>query len=572
MRVLKVCCTTLLAVASLLSVATAQSLGKATLSRITLKGTSILGASTATHNTVTVQGEMPNIDLVTARKHSVSNTTTASPTALSVPMPRLNAISTGSPSVNFAGLTTVDNAIANGSVVTPPDQGLCAGHGYVMEAINSTLAVYSSSGARLTTPEGVSTFFSLDPGVNPILSDPRCYYDAPTQRWFVSMINVLNFNTGRSNIALAVSQTSDPTGAFNIYSIDTTDDGLNGTPANPGCNASDPCFGDQPTLGADANGIYLTTNEFGLFANVFNGAQVYAISKSGLESGSLPPVVHIGNLPLAEGPAYSIQPASSPDLSSEQAPGVEYFLSALDFTGSLDNRIAVWALSNTSSLDSASPAVTLTSQILQSEVYGQPYPVTQKPGPYPLGQALGEPEEYIDSGDDRMQNVVYSSGHLWGGLNTIVSDGTNFNTGIAYFVVNPSMSGSSVSGKLQGQGYVSVAGNSVLYPGTAVTADGTAAVSFTVAGPGYYPSAAYAHVTPSHATGVQIVAAGAGPQDDFSGYPEFGGGGVARWGDYSWGVADGSSLWFATELIPGGISGANFYTDFGTQVFSVNLH
>ena len=570
MRTLKVCCTTLAAAASLLSVASAQSLGKTTLSRIALKGTSSLGAASATYNSVSILNSAPQVDLVGARKASVSGSQSASPAALSVPMPALNAISTGSPSVNFPGLTTVDNAIANGFVVTPPDQGLCAGHGYVMEAINLTLAVYSNSGARLTTPESVNTFFNANPK-STFLSDPRCYYDAPTQRWFISMINVLDSYTGRSNIVLAVSQTSDPSGAFNIYSIDTTDDGLNGTPADSSCSTSEPCFGDQPTLGADANGIYVTTNEFNLVTGAFNGAQVYALSKSGLESGSIPTVVHIGNLPLAEGLAYSIQPASSPDLSSEQAPGVEYFLSALDFFGTLDNRVALWALSNTGSLSSTSPSVTLSNQILNSEVYGQPYPVVQKPGPYPLGQSLGEPEEYIDAGDDRMQNAVYASGHLWAGLNTIVYDGANINTGIAYFDVKPSMSGNSVSGKLQGQGYIAINGNSVIYPGTGVTADGAAAVSFTVAGPGYYASAAYAHITPSHATGVNIVAAGQAPQDDFSGYPEFGGGGVARWGDYSWGVADGSSLWFATEFIPGGISGADFYTDFGTQVFKVNL-
>ncbi len=578
MRSFQLCCVTMLAAASILSTAAAQSLGKTTLSHLTIKGTSVLGAASKAYTSINMLNTAPQVDLVGARKHSVSSSSPTSPAVLSVPTPRLNAISAASPSVNFTGLTTMDNANYDGFVVSPPDQGLCAGHGYVMEAINLTLAVYNRSGARLSTPESLYSFFGLDPNTNPILSDPRCYYDGPTQRWFVSMINVLNNATGRSNLVLAVSQTSDPTGAYTLYAIDTTDDGLNGTPADSGCNASDPCFGDQPTLGADANGIYITTNEFGLFANVFNGAQVYALSKTGLESGSISTVVHIGNLPLAEGVAYSIQPASSPDLNGEQGDqgdghnsGVEFFLSALDFTGTLDNRIAVWALSNTASLNSASPSVALSNQIIQSEVYGQPSPVAQMPGPYPLGQAFGEPEEFIDSGDDRMQNAVYSSGHLWAGLNTIVSDGSTTNTGIAYFDVHPSMEDGSLSARVQGQGYVAVAGNSAIYPGTGVTADGTAAVSFTVAGPGYYPSAAFAHINPSHSGRVQIVAPGQAPQDDFSGYPEFGGAGIARWGDYSWGVADGNSLWFATEFIPGGIDSASFYTDFGTQVFKVNL-
>jgi hypothetical protein len=323
-------------------------------------------------------------------------------------------------------------------------------------------------------------------------------------------------------------------------------------------------------LGADRNGIYLTTNEFGVFTNVFNGAQIYAISKVALEAGTATTLVHFGNLPLAEGMSYSVQPASSPDLSEEEGSGTEYFLSALDFFNTNDNRIAVWALTNTSSLGRTNPTVTLVNTIVNSEVYGIPPNPTQKVGPYPLGQSLGEPEETIDSGDDRMQNVVFASGHIWGGLTTVVSDGTNVNAGIAYFDVKPSFSGKKMTATVQGQSYVSINGNSVIYPGIGVTSDGGAAAAFTVVGPSYFPSAAYARLTPSHAIGVNIVAAGTAPQDDFSGYPEFGGAGAARWGDYSWGVADGGSLWLATEYIPGGIDAVSYFTDFGTFVFSIN--
>ena len=303
----------------------------------------------------------------------------------------------------------------------------------------SSLVVFNDAGARISAPDAVNAFFGADPS-STFISDPRCYYDRATQRWFVSVTNVYDStNNYRSNLFLAVSQTSDPRGAYFVYSIDTTDDGLDGTPSNPGCSTDAPCFGDQPTLGADAYGVYLTTNEFSQFSNTFNGSQIYAISKSALEAGTASSLVHIGDIPLAEGIAYSVQPASSPDLSDEDRSGVEYFLSALDFYGTLDNRIAVWAMGNTNSLASSTPSVTLTDVIVRSEAYGLPPNATQKAGPYPLGQSLGEPEELIDSGDDRMQNVVYASGHLWGGLNTIVSDGTNTNAGIAYFDVKPDL-------------------------------------------------------------------------------------------------------------------------------------
>ena len=517
-------------------------------------------------------------DLIAARRGStpkaLATATAATAGALRVPAPDPNKVKNGGNQVGFEGLTTVDTANTNGFTVTPPDQGLCVGNGFVMETINLVTAVYNKTGIQLTTPVSVNSFFGADLNTT-FLSDPRCYYDIPTQRWFVSITNVFNTVTSRSNLFLAVSHTSDPRGAYTVYSIDTTDDGLNGTPNNPGCT---PCFGDQPLLGADSFGIYITTNEFGLFNNSFNGAQIYALSKATLEAGGVPTVVHIGNLPLAEGIAYSLQPASSPDLEDETtanlkyetSPGLEYFLSALDFNGTLDNRIAVWALTNTSSLSQPSPSVSLTNVVINSEVYGQPPPATQKVGSYPLGHSLGKPEETLASGDDRMQQVVFASDHLWGALNTVVSDGTSQNVGIAYFEVEPSMKHDKLSAKLEGQNYLSVKGASVMYPAVGVTAEGTAAIAFTLTGRSYFPSAAFAHVNASHATSVNLVAAGAAPQDDFSGYPPFGTG-SARWGDYSWAVADGDSLWLATEYIPGGIDSLTYGTNFGTFIYEVDL-
>ena len=565
----------LLAAGMVPSATTQAAVGKVILGTTRITGTSVIGGgSYPVYNSIFTPYLKPDFDLVEARRNSASNQRASKSSvilaALSIPAPPPNSVTNRRANVGFEGLTTIDTANTNGFVTTPPDQALCAGHGFVLEAINLSLVVFSDTGTRLSVPESLNAFFAADPNTT-YLSDPRCYYDRPTQRWFVSITNVLDFNTGRSNLFLAVSQTSDPRGAFFIYSIDTTEDGLNGTPSNSGCSTASPCFGDQPTLGADAYGVYLTTNEFGVFANVFNGAEIYAISKAALEAGTASSLVHIGNLRLAEGIAYSVQPASSPDLSEEEGSGVEYFLSSLDFFGTLDNRIAVWALANTRSLNRPTPSVTLMNAVINSEVYGQPAAVTQKAGPYPLGQSLGEPEEKIDSGDDRMQNVVFAGGHLWGGLNTIVSDGTSTNAGIAYFDVRPNLTRNGLAATVRGQSYVSVAGNSVIYPGIAVTADGTAAAAFTVAGPSYFPSAAYARLTPSRATSVNIVAAGAAPQDDFSGYPEFGGAGTARWGDYSWGVADGESLWLATEYIPGGIDSYSYFTDFGTFVYKVNL-
>jgi hypothetical protein len=78
-----------------------------------------------------------------------------------------------------------------------------------------------------------------------------------------------------------------------------TNDGRNGEQTHPGC----PCEGDQPLLGIDANGVYITTNEFPINGPGFNGAQIYAIQKSALVAGTTPNVQRFegtqGPVPLA---------------------------------------------------------------------------------------------------------------------------------------------------------------------------------------------------------------------------------------------------------------------------------
>jgi hypothetical protein len=103
------------------------------------------------------------------------------------------------------------------------------------------------------------------------------------------------------------------------------------------------------------------------------------------------------------------------------------------------------------------------------------------------------------------------------------------------------------------QGYVVVNGNAVLRPSISVDAQGRGAVGFTLAGPDYYPSAAFVSMDLTSATpsAVSIAAAGTGPEDGFTGYPGGAFPGIARWGDFSTTVTspDGT-IWMASEYIP----------------------
>ena len=488
---------------------------------------------------------------------------------------------------SFNGLSHVDQRTANGGnqfSIEPPDQALCVGNGYVVEAVNDVIRVFDTSGTPLTGVEDLNTFFGLaaqvvrgPPRVNgPFLSDPKCFYDKQTRRWFVSELMEDNGNNEGATIRnfnlLAVSQTSDPTGAFTVFKYDVTDDGLKGTPNHGGC----PCFGDQPLLGADKFGIYQSTNEFG---GTFNGAQIYAISKAALVAAAdspgspLPVVVHIDasqQLVPFGGLSYSIQPAVSPKAGKNNddndddggfrvRTGVEYFLSALQFgvAGTpdehFDNRIAVWALTNTRSLNTDFPTLTLSFDVIRSETYGQPDNADQKPGPIPLGMSLDPPEplELIQTNDDRMNQVVFANGRLYSGVNTKLTVAGESRTGIAWFAVKPKFEGPTLKGRVVRQGYVAVAGNNVMYPSVGVNRDGEGAIGVTLVGPDYFPSAAYAVLNEGGTSPfVHVAAAGQGPEDGFTGYKAFGGNGAARWGDYSAAVWDGERIWFANEYIP----------------------
>lgn len=518
-----------------------------------------------------------------------------------------SAIAAANPgSSGFTGVTFKDHRDAdNGNQTsdTPPDQGLCAGNGIVIEPVNTTFSIYSSAGSRTGGPTSLTEFFTQEheidrtvdpPTFGPFLSDPKCYYDPDVNRFFMTILQLPftpdgEFVNGRSNVLIAVSKTGAPSTSrddWSFFALNTTDDGSasadgsgNTMPSNPGC----PCFGDQPLLGADKYGIYITTNEFSILGPEFNGAQVYAISKSALLGGTLTyQAFHGAPIALAEGPAYSLQPATSPTTADWNTSnnGTEFMLSALDFDGTTDNRIAAWALTNTKSLNDPTPAVNLAGPaVIASEAYGQPPNAQQKNGPTPLGDALGEREEQVATNDDRMNQVVYAAGTLWGAVNTVVrtSNGASTSTdrsGIAYFAVTPSApTATSVSGTIAKQGYVALGNNdNAFFPSIAVNSAGKGVMTFSIAGQHFFPSAAYTTIDATNGAGpIHIAAAGAGPTDDISGYAAFGGDGVARWGDYSAAVPDADgSIWIATEYIPGGFGFPDYLNNWGTWVGHVS--
>jgi hypothetical protein len=527
----------------------------------------------------------PEVDVSTTKPQISGNTSPARVPAAHVPTPAGNALISGGGNnfVGFDGLTHLDQRLASGGnqfSLEPPDHGLAVSNNFVVEAVNDAVAVYSHSGALLSGPISVNQFLGLPPSIdrtkNPLVfgpypADPRVYYDSATSRFFLT-VTVLTLDQNENFVApstvyVAVSQTSDPTGAWTVLALDVTNDG---GPFSP-C----PCFGDQPLLGADANGFYISTNAFNIATRSFAGGNIYAMSKAALESATSGPItaVRFGNLTEAEAPfAFSIQPATTAP-GANNATNTEYFVSSLDFTNTVDNRLVVWALKGTNTLGSASPSLSLVNSVVDTQSYGAPPQMQQKAGPYPLGQSLKEHEELVASNDDRLQQVVLSGGNLWTSLTTSAKT-TNgpVRAAAAYFILHPTVSSGQVSATVVNQGYVSINSpnqDNVVFPSIAVNANGQGLMGFSVVGTDFFPSAGYASIDAVNGAGpIHIAAAGVLPEDGFTGYFAFGGSRVARWGDYSAAVADPSgALWIANEYIPNAPRTAN--ANWGTFISKV---
>jgi hypothetical protein len=480
----------------------------------------------------------------------------------------------------FEGEDIQDTVFTNGSEVEPPDQGLCGGTvegtTYLFESVNLSIALYDTTTSKLTPSVDLNSFFGqapvFDPDTErygPFLSDPKCYFDPVLRRWYhtVLLLGVRpktgDFN-GKAATLIAASTSSDPLGTYNLYSIDASD------PGGEGC----PCFGDQPLLGADRRGLYVSTAEYGIDTDAFHGAQIFALDKVALATGSGGNVVHIDTGTQKTG---TVQPATSPNGGYETAlGGTEYFLAAFDCeppdchvdADSLENTIEIFALTHTDSIRTANPQLKLSSKLLPSETYGQPVPQRQKPGFHPYGASLGEPVPKVESNDARMNQVVFTGGRLWSGLTTIVRPGPR--DGIAWFEVQPllALQKDQVSGEIKQQGYLATAdtGGFLSFPSVGVSDAGRGVIAYSLMGDRYWPSTAWTGIDRQGlTTNVRVAQPGAKPEDGFSCYPndEF----LCRWGDYtaSFALPDGT-VWSATEFIG---NQRTTYANWSTFVFPV---
>ena len=170
---------------------------------------------------------------------------------------------------NFGGLSLTNITTLNGFGLAPPDTNGAIGVNNFVEFINGGYAVYNRNGS-LAAPAISDTAFWTSAGIsatllNEGLSDPRIKYDAASQRWFAAEITLGNSSLLNNSVLVAVSNTSNPLSGWKATSYNV---------------AGAASFNDYPTLGVDANAIYIGTNNFDT-AN-YVGTSLSSIPKSSL--------------------------------------------------------------------------------------------------------------------------------------------------------------------------------------------------------------------------------------------------------------------------------------------------
>lgn len=496
-----------------------------------------------------------------------SNTPIVTPTQIgSVPTSRVKSAK---------GLNAWDNVQANGYDLTPPDQGLCVGNGYIVEPINVVVAIYDTNFKRLSGDMALNAFFGLPSTW--FTSDPKCYFDPGTNRFFMTILSIADSQT-QFFVNIAVSQTANPSLGWYLYDLETT-------------GACQPvvgdCLADQPLIGANRDGLFISGNMFSFNGLQFFGSDIFMMDKLQLASGSVLVPAYV--VPMCEfsgdcngATPYviaSLQPGFSPTTGAweNRFNGTEYFLAAEDYIGAGASSVLLGAFTNTGTLRGLGvPSVFVTLKDVDTEDYILPYEFAAQKydGVAPLASAYGaDAAGPIQNNDDRMNQVVFVNRLLWSGVNTTVwqrfagappvspngqtvvriGSYNELHSAIAWWAIRPTWTrAGELAGTVVKQDYVAPAHEDAVFPSIGVNSLGKGAMAFTLTGKDYYPTAAWVRVNALDGQSkIFIAAKGKGTLDDFCEYDISCGSGVLRprFGDYSAAVAGGANIFMATEYV-----------------------
>ena len=142
----------------------------------------------------------------------------------------------------------------------PPDPELAAGPNHLIAVVNVAFEIYDKTGFSLQLPTTFESFMGVNSKCTNVF-DPNALYDEANDRF------ILGIATGGGYYCVAVSQTSDPTGSWNIYAFQT---------------ATGAEFFDYPHAGVGRDAIFVGSN---IFQRTFKEGRIFALDKTAMYAG-----------------------------------------------------------------------------------------------------------------------------------------------------------------------------------------------------------------------------------------------------------------------------------------------
>jgi hypothetical protein len=240
-----------------------------------------------------------------------------------------------------------------------------------MTALNTQVQVQSRSGAIVGPAVSISAFWSaVDATAEPF--DPHVVYDAAGGRWIFTASG--NVQSSSSEILVAVSQTSDPTGNWSKWKFKTDPTGTN--------------WADYDQVGFNRDWIVVTMNLYGVSSGNFAESQLFVFQKSLLYAGAANPSPSVFTTPN-----FSLAPAKTYDPID-----VLYTLASVS-----PNTLQIQSISGPVTAPAFNPETDVTAPLSWDPQGANGADFAPQKGTI----------QKIDAGDDRIMSLVVRGGNLW---------------------------------------------------------------------------------------------------------------------------------------------------------------
>jgi PKD repeat protein len=407
---------------------------------------------------------------------------------------------------NFSGQS-------NTSGVAPPDTDGDVSPDYYMQMVNLSFQIWDKSGNSVYGPALNKTLWDgfTGPWTGTNDGDPIVLYDQQSGRWIASQFALPYYPSGPFYELVAVSQTSNPTGAWYRYAYEFTN------------------MPDYPKFGVWPDGYYLTVNQFAPPSLNFAGAAVCVLDRTAMISGNPSAQMLFFNLGTAYG---SLLPADV-DGTTPPPVGSPNYLANLG-----TNSLRIWK-ATIDWINTGNSTVSL-AQTLTVQSYSYSGITINQPGTTQTLDALASRLMF------RLQYRNFDTYEVMLTNHTVNANGAG-QAGVRWYELRKS--GGNWSVYQQGT-YAPDDGNDRWMGSVAMNGNGDIAVGYSVSSSSTYPCIRFAGQTAATSgnglldVNETIIHAGASSQT-----------GVNRWGDYSMmsvDPTDDATFWYTNEYSNGG--------------------